>query len=176
MTLPTYMPNEYSGTEQGIQRLGIQTLATQQDVTPMNPVGCVTRLNGKLYRYVYLDSGTTVAGAPAYFETTTDPSLGLFKVTATNGASGQDNSFAGVFLASGLTTSRFIWVQVGGINEALVCQSGAVVGDSLAAAASDTFTLLASGVSGINVPVINVTVAENGSNVAGGIVLGPFGW
>lgn len=175
----TNYPNQYSGTEQGVTLTSINTsgvidLSLQQDATPKNPVGCITRYQGKLYRYVKMGEGTSVAGAPAYWMTDLDPSLGIFTVTATNGATGADNCFAGIFLAAAITVGKYIWVQCGGLNEALVCTAGAVIGERLTAIASNTLTRLADAGAQTNTPVAICTIAE-AAGVAGGIILGPYG-
>jgi hypothetical protein len=182
MTLPTNQPNEYSGTEQGVTLngrtvgTGAIDLSLQMDSTPLNPVGCVTRWNGNLYRYVYLSSGTTVAGAPAYWVTSyARPDLGLFHVTSANTGTAADNCFAGVFLAAAITTSRYIWIQVSGINSAIVVDSGAAIGERLLASAADTFTHVNNGVSGPNLTVAAVTVAESGGTCSA-LILGPAGF
>jgi len=185
MTLPTNQPLEYSGTEQGVFMNGRSTssiaidISCQADATPLNPVGCVTRYNGNLYRYVYLYSGTTVKGAPAYWVTTyMDPALGLWYVSATNGASAADNCFAGVFLKAGITTSRYIWIQVAGINNDLHVDDGAAIGERLLASSSDTFVHCNDTVSGPNLFVGQITEAEGGttSGICSAVILGPFGF
>jgi hypothetical protein len=185
MTLPTNMPNEYSGTEQGVLFNARSTtaaaidLSAQMDATPLNPVGCVTRYNGNLYRYVYLASGTTVKGAPAYWVTTKiDPSLGLFHVAAANASTADDNCFAGVFLAAAITVARYIWIQVAGVNSDLHVDDGAAIGERLVVSSSDTFTHVNNTVSGPNLAVGVVTEAEGGttSGICSAIILGPAGF
>jgi hypothetical protein len=184
MTLPTNQPNEYSGTVQGVSLTGRAVggaidLSLQMDTTPQNPVGCVTRYDGNLYRYVYLASGTTVKGAPAYWVTAyTRPDLGLYSVSATNGASAADNCFAGRFLAASITVARYIWIQVSGASSYVKVDDGAAVGERLVASSSDTFTHVNDTVSGPNLAVGVVTEAEGGttSGICSAIIFGPFGF
>lgn len=185
MTLPTNQPNEYSGTEQGVflngrtVGTGAVDLSLQIDASPLNPVGCVTRYNGNLYRYVKLASGVTVKGAPAYWVTTAiDPALGLFSVTPTNGASAADNCFAGVFLAAAITVGSYCWIQVAGVNSDLHVDDGAAIGERLVASSTNTFTHVNDTVSGPNLTVGAVTEAEGGttSGICSAIILGPAGF
>ncbi len=183
--MTTYQTIENDGTNQGVALRGLNTFASQADtssmtidglVPPFNPPGSITRSAGNLYQYVYFASGTSVAGAPAYWLATSDPTTGNFNVTASVTLSGS-NVFAGVFLASGITAGSWVWIQVGGINNGIVVASGPVVGDRLTATASGIFTAATSGVSGVDVQVIAVTYPANGgiaSGVCEGLIMTPW--
>jgi hypothetical protein len=170
----TNYPNEYGGTEQGVYLDGKGTFSTQAHTTALNPLGVVTRYKGNLYRYVYFTTtvaGTaaaSVVGAPAYWAATTDNANGIFAVTSDYDTSGK--KFAGVFLAAGITTARYIWIQVGGYNSALVVSSAAA-GNRLVAGADSTFTAIANSSSNYetNVPVAIVTVPDTATSA--GIII-----
>lgn len=170
----TNFPNEYDGTEQGIYLGGTGTLASQADATPTNQVGLVTRQDGNLYRYVYFVttiSGTaaaSVAGAPCYWAPTADPSNGIYTVTSDYDTSGK--VFAGVLLTAGITTARYIWIQVGGLHSALVVTSAAV-GNRLTAVADATFGVIANGGSNYETAQVVAICTTAGTGTCGGVIV-----
>jgi hypothetical protein len=177
MTIYTNYPNEYSGTEQGIYLGGLQTLASQADATPMNPVGIVTRQQNKLYRYVYFvttiagTAAASVAGGAVFWAPTYDPALGIFTVTSDYDTSGMD--FAGLALAAGITTARYIWIQVSGKHDAIVVSSGAT-GNRLIATADSAMARIANSGSNYETNVVHGVVLV-GSSTSTGILLGSAG-
>jgi hypothetical protein len=118
----------------------------QSDATAKNPVGCVTRLNGNLYRYVLLSTGVgpvaTVAGAPCYVQAVA-PTTELF--TVNSDWSDSKKVFAGVLLAAAITTGTYIWIQVGGVIEVVVNSATTVKGDRVQAYNDATFTKVSQG-------------------------------
>lgn len=171
----TNFPNEYNGTEQGIYLGGIGTLASQADTTPTNQVGIVTRQDGNLYRYVYFvttiagTAAASVVGAPAYWAPTFDPANGIWTVTSDYDTSGK--SFAGVLLAAGITTGRYIWVQVGGVHSALVVTSAAV-GNRLRGVADATFAPIANSSTNYETAEVVAICTTAGSGTCGATLCG----
>lgn len=169
----TNFPNNYSGTDQGIQLDGLNTLASQAHSTPKNPVGLVTRQNNKLYRYVYFT--TTIAGTAAasvangavYWAPTFDPAKGIYSVTSDYDTSGK--VFAGLALASGITTGSYIWIQCGGYNGTIVVSSAAV-GNRLIGAADSTLTKIANSSSNYETNLVVGVVTVPSTTSAGYII------
>jgi hypothetical protein len=169
----TNFPNNYSGTDQGIYLDGANTLASQAHTTAKNPVGLVTRQNNKLYRYVYFV--TTVAGTAAasvangavYWAATFDPANGLYTVTSDYDTSGK--VFAGLALASGITTGSYIWIQCGGYNSAMVVSSGGV-GNRMVGAADSTLTKLTNSASNYETNLVVGVITVPSTTSAGFII------
>jgi len=164
----------YSGELHGVyiarNTSGLKDPSAQMDSTPKNPLGCVTRYAGNLYRYVYFVTGTTVAGAPAYWSAL-DPSSAIstasFAVTraAASAIDGKgNNTVAGVFLAAAITAARYIWIQVGGVISAAVGGSTAM-GDLQFGGSNDIFVRIAQGASVTDEP-FGIALAAISSNVA----------
>jgi hypothetical protein len=130
---------------------GLKDITAQVDSTPQNPIGCVTRWKGNLYRYVYFVSGTTVAGAPAYWQAlapTSSSKTASFAVTRTAASAidGKGNNVvAGVFLAAAITAASYIWIQVGGVHTAAVVGASTAFGDLQLGGSNDVFVRAAVG-------------------------------
>jgi hypothetical protein len=136
---------------------------------PRNPVGVMTRQDGNIFRYVYLNTATsqaTVAGAPCYF-TGYSGASGTYTVSA-NVSDSAANLFAGVFLASGLTNQTYIFVQIAGYNPALVVSGSPGAGAQFVASTSATLTPM--GLAEDHLPVAIALAAESGGT-APGIIL-----
>jgi hypothetical protein len=121
-------------------------ISYQSDTVAKNPVGCVTRLNGNLYRYVLFSTGTgtvaSVAGAPCYLKAIA-PTTEVF--TVTSDWSDSFKVFAGVLLAAAITTATYTWIQIGGVIPIVVNDDTTVKGDRVVAYNDATFTKLAQG-------------------------------
>lgn len=113
----------YGGELAGVWTGDNATLGAQEDSTAKNPLGCIHRHGGNVYRYVYFDNGNgnvaTVAGAPAYWYAL-NPATPTFTVTSDFSYGLGANAVAGYFLAAGTTDLRYIWIQVAGIIDAYV--------------------------------------------------------
>lgn len=125
--------------------------ASQMDASALNPLGCVTRYKGNLYRYVQFSTGddtvASVAGAPCWLDTEFVLSTDTFLVT-----SDYSNSlkvFAGVLLKATITTLYYVWIQVAGVVECVVNDDTSVKGDRIFAGTDATFTRLAQGAAGL---------------------------
>jgi hypothetical protein len=141
---------ELHGAFIGRGTTNLKDITAQQDSTPLNPIGSLTRYAGNVYRYVYFVSGTTVAGAPAYWQAL-DPSSSSKTVsfavtqTAASAIDGKGNNVvAGVFLAAAITAARYIWIQVAGVVNAMVGASTAM-GDLQFGGSNDVFVRIAKG-------------------------------
>lgn len=141
---------ELHGAYIGRGTTNLKDITAQQDATPLNPVGSLTRFAGNIYRYVYFVSGTTVAGAPAYWQALNPASAittASFAVTQA-AASAIDaigaNIVAGVFLKAAITAARYIWIQVAGVINAMVGASTAN-GDLQFGGSNDVFVRIAQG-------------------------------
>jgi hypothetical protein len=135
----------YTGTLQ-IVDVDPRGISFQSDSVAKNPVGCITRLNGNLYRYVLLTTGigpvATVAGAPCYLEEV-NPATNVF--TVNSDYSDSLKVFAGVLLKAAITTGTYTWIQVGGVIESVVNDDTTVKGDRVQAKADATFTKVSQG-------------------------------
>lgn len=145
--------------------------ASQSDTTAKNPVGCVTRYNGNLYRYVLLTTGdgpvATVAGAPAYWCSVV-PTTPTFTVTsdASYAIASGVNTCAGVFLAAGITTGTYIWILVAGVYEGIHVNDDAAAGDRLYAGSDSAFTKFAAGATGVE-QMFGVCLEAEGDTTSG---------
>jgi hypothetical protein len=162
---------ELHGVYIGRNTSGDKDITAQQDSTPKNPLGCVTRFAGNLYRYVYFVSGTTVAGAPAYWQALnplSTSSTASFAVTqaAASAIDGKGNNVvAGVFLAAAITAARYIWVQVGGVYSAARVGASTAMGDLQFGGSNDIFVRIAQGQPVTDEP-FGIALAGISSNVA----------
>ena len=157
----------YKGTLQ-LVNMDSRGPAYQQDAEALNPIGCVTRFQGNLYRYVLLSTGAgpvaTVAGAPAYWYAL-NPAEDTFTVTsdASSGYASGVNMCAGVFLAAGLTTAKYIWILVAGVYAGIHVNDGAAAGDRLYVGSDSTFTKFSSGATGVELMYGVCLEAEGGT-------------
>jgi hypothetical protein len=125
----------YEGELQNVQ-IDPRGITYQADSTALNPLGCLHRHGGNVYRYVLLTTGdgpvATVYGAPAYWYQLTPYSNGaaapLFTVTSDFSYGLGANAVAGAFIKAAITTGSYIWIQVAGIIDAYV--SGSTVAGS----------------------------------------------
>jgi hypothetical protein len=145
--------------------------AYQQDAEALNPIGCVTRYQGNLYRYVLLSTGTdtvaTVAGAPAYWYAL-NPAQDTFTVTsdASSSYASGVNTCAGVFLAAALTTGKYIWILVAGVYAGIHVDNSAAAGDRIYGASDSTFTKFAKGATGVEL-MYGVCLEAEGATTSG---------
>jgi hypothetical protein len=147
MTTNTNQLN-YDGELQNvwIDPLGIEH---QNDSSAKNPVGCIHRFNGNVYRYVKFDNGdgnvSTVAGAPAYWydlapanAAATQP---VFTVTSDYSYGKGANAVAGAFLHAAQTDGCYIWIQVAGVVVSAPVDSSTVAGSRHLGGADSVWTL-----------------------------------
>lgn len=115
-----------TGEEPAVWMGDAATIAAVADTTAKNPLGCLHRHLGNVYRYVLLTTGdgpvATVVGAPAYWYSL-NPATPTFTVTSDYSYGLGANAVAGYLLAAGITTGSYIWIQVGGIVDAKVSAS-----------------------------------------------------
>jgi hypothetical protein len=162
---------ELHGVYIGRNTSGEKDITAQADSTPLNPIGCLTRFAGNIYRYVYFVSGTTVAGAPAYWQAldpTSSSKTASFAVTraAASAIDGKgSNAVAGVFLAAAITAARYIWIQVGGVFVSAMVGASTAKGDLQYGGSNDVFIRIAKGSSTTDEP-FGIALADISSTKA----------
>jgi hypothetical protein len=126
-------------------------MTSQNDTTAMNPVGCLHRHAGNVYRYVKFDNGNgnvaSVAGAPAYWYALTPYNAGatapLFTVTSDYSYGLGANAVAGAFIAVN-TDGCYIWIQVAGVVTSAPIDTSSVAGSRHLGGADSVWTLCSS--------------------------------
>lgn len=124
----------------------------QNDTVAKNPVGCIHRHDGNVYRYVKFDNGdgnvATVLGAPAYWydlspanAAATEPA---FTVTSDFSYGKGANAVAGAFLHAAQTDGCYIWIQVAGVITDAPIDTNSVAGTRHLGGADAVWTICSS--------------------------------